>query len=1205
MYLKRLEVFGFKTFAERVELHFSPGITAIVGPNGAGKSNLAEAVLWAFGEQSLKALRSSRAQDVIFSGSREKKPVGLAEVSVTLDDGEGRLGLDFPELTVTRRVYRSGEGEYLLNRIPCRLRDIHDLFLDTGIGRQAYSIINQTQIDAILSVRPEDRRELIEEVAGVGKYRQRKKEALRKLETTGTNLLRVNDIIVELESQLEPLARQSEEAREYSEISRELSSLRLSLLVVDHNSFQTSLRRAREREAELEAELEASRSREAQLAADEVRLRGELAQVEESQEEMRTLAGRLAQEKDRQEGQEAVVREKIRFSERQQQSLEADCRQCEEDLRQAKAQQEQAAASQQEITAKEQEGLAALKEREAALFRVEEEIGRREEGLTAARAEQLELLGRVSERRNVHAQGTALQKAAVARLARLAEEIAAARRELEARAQTEAEKSQELEGLLSTLPETQARLQARQLESEQAGENVRESERKEENLQSQTLTARSRLEALEQLRKEREGLSPGARSLLGEGFSLLSDVLRVPPRFSIAIEAALGPWLEAILCKNEEEALRGRRILREKGGQAAFLPLEQLPASSSESFPANFREQAGFLGRAADLAGFPEEYRSLSEYLLGRTFVVEDLETALRLRKETSGGDLSSEALAKGEWQIITLEGEILFPRGMYLGKEREPAGPLSRQAEIEALRERLSSLEEAMARAREDGEKARAALAAIAAEMTSTQEELKASESRKASLEENLALLRAEIERNRERWAGLEAEARGLREEIGEARKEQTALEEEIRSLEAQQQQTAVEMAAAEAALRSLREERETLSRELEEGRIALASLAGERQALEARSQTLLDLQQSLAGQIQSRRESLRLLEKEREDLESGLVNMETRSQELRQALERAQSDLTAVAEKRQRLLEAIAAKLEEAKAHREQREGIQSSLHRLQLRITSLEGELSFLARNLEEDHRISLEKAREVASPIENRKEAQEKAASLQASLDALGTVNLGAMEEYERVKSRLDFLCGQRQDLEKAREDLKQMIAEIDSTAREKFLECFHSVQKEFDSLFRRLFDGGETELRLTHPGLEGTQRSTLNAQRSTQGEILEAGVDVEVTVPGKRRQNLLLLSGGERALTALALVFALLRVKPTPFVVLDEIDAPLDDSNVGRYTELLKDFARDSQFIIITHNKGTMEAADTLYGVTMEKAGVSTLIGMKLSELPAG
>ncbi|NIM06004.1 MAG: chromosome segregation protein SMC [Armatimonadetes bacterium] len=1176
MYLKRLEVFGFKTFAQRVELEFAPGITAIVGPNGAGKSNLADAVLWVFGEQSLKALRSSRSQDVIFSGSREKKPVGLAEVSLTLDNSNGRLDLDFPEVTVTRRVYRSGEGEYLLNRVPCRLRDIHDLFRDTGIGRQAYSIINQTQIDAVLSVRPEDRRELVEEAAGVSRYRYRKKETLRKLDATCANLLRVNDIIGELESQLEPLSRQSEQAREYSQISKELSSLKLSLLVSDYDSNSASLQRAKEKEAELEAEIESSRTHETRFAADEAALRAQLTQAEGKQDELRALVGRLTQETDRQEGQEALTREKISASERQRQGLEADLGLFEDNLREAKTQQQRALTQKEEIASKEAERLSALQEEEASLSKIQEEIANREKAVASARSEQLDLLGDVSERKNFHAQGASLLRTGEARMGRLQEEIAGAQRELESRCRTEAEKAREVEESTAILTQLQERLEELRSQGRQAAEKVEECEQAEETLSKQVLTARSRLEALEQLVRDREGLSPAARSLVGEGFPLLSDLLQAPAEVSLAIEAALGPWLEGLVCEKEADALRGRQWLRDNRGQAGFLLLEGLPAGSA-ALPSELREQPGLLGRAVDLVEFADKYRPLFEHLLGKVLLVEDLEAAFKLRRRVSPVD----------WRIVTLEGEMVFAAGMYLGKERESGGPLSRQAEIEDLERRLSTLEEESARAQKNLEEARASFTAVEEETTRTREDLAAAESKKTSAEEALALLRAEIQRERQRLEPMEAEQRGLKEEMERSRREQAALEQELLSLDEKQQAMQAGITASETELNRLRGQREAVARRIEEMKVAQASLAGERRAQEARIQGLGETQQSLTEQIHSRQESLRQLEKEKKNLEESLVSMGKHLESLRESCQKSQAELEAATAERQKVLEAIASHMENAKGSRDRREGVQASLHRLQLRITQLEGELSFLSRNLEEDYRISIEKAREVAPPLQTRKEAQGKVSSLQSALEALGTVNLGAMEEYERVKARLDLLSTQRTDLEKAREDLEKVIAEIDNTAREKFLECFHAVQKEFDTLFKRLFNGGETELRL-----------------SGEGEVLEAGIDVEVVVPGKRRQNLMLLSGGERALTAMAFVFSLLKVKPTPFVVLDEIDAPLDDSNVDRYAALLKEFSRESQFIIITHNKGTMEAADTLYGVTMAKAGVSTLISMKLTELPA-
>jgi chromosome segregation protein len=1176
VYLKRLELFGFKTFAERVSLDFAPGITAVVGPNGSGKSNLSEAILWVFGEQSLKALRSSRSQDIIFAGSKDKKALGLAEVSLTLDNSSGKLGLDFSEVTVTRRVYRSGEGEYLLNRVPCRMRDIHDLFLDTGIGRQAYSIIGQSQIDAILSVRPEDRRELVEEVAGVGKYRQRKKEAQRKLDATRANLLRVNDIAGELENQLEPLARQSEAARDYAQISRELSALRLSLLVADHDAFTASLQRAKEREAELEEAIEQTRTCDAQQAAEEVTLRAQLAGIEEKLDELRALSGRLTQEVDRQEGQEALAQEKIHASVRQRQQIEADCRHFRETIELTRSQAAEAEKLRQEIEAKEADAQVALRDKETALGTTDSEAVREEQAIVAARREHLDLLGKIAERKNVHTQGASLLRAAQARLARLAEEAATAQGELDGLTGAENERNIELEQLLTKLPVLHAQLDEFATQRQQADAKLNQCLTNEQQLTKECMQVRSRLEALEALAAAHEGLSPAAKSLLEQGFDLVSDLARAPQDYAVAIEVALGAWLEGLVCADQATALQGRELLRSKGGQAAFLTLDSF-TNNAPALPVGLEQDPGFAGQACALIDCADVHRALFNTLLGHTVVVNDLDTALRLRAR----------LAEG-WQIVTTEGETVTALGLVLGKERGSEGPLARRAEIASLREKLAGLEAKLAYAQEELNAARQALSTVVESIATTRKELDQTDAARGRLEEALKLLKNQISRASQRLDAIETEQAELEREAEESQREQAILEEEIAGIEGQGQQTATRLTEAEAALSAVRERRQAAAHEISQMRVALAALAGERKTQEARITSLAESEKSLGQQIVAREESLQQLETEKANLEASLEGLGKKLEEMRAAATRAKADLEQTADARQQILETIAQQLEAQKANREQRETHQGSLHRLQLRITQLDGELAFLGRNLEEDHRISLEKARELAQPLDNRKDAQERLSTLQSQVDALGTVNLGAMEEYQRVKERIDFLSTQRQDLERAREDLERVIAEIDATAREKFLETFELVKKEFTNLFVRLFGGGETELSLVG-----------------EAEILDAGIEVEVTVPGKKRQNLLLLSGGERALTAMALVFALMRVKPTPFVVMDEIDAPLDDSNVGRFSDLLRDFAREAQFICITHNKSTMEAADTIYGVTMQKAGVSSLISMKLSELPAG
>jgi chromosome segregation protein len=1047
--------------------------------------------------------------------------------------------------------------------------------MDTGIGRQTYSIINQSQIDAILSVRPEDRRELMEEVAGVGKYRKRKIDALRKLDATRTNLLRVNDIVSELEGQLEPLSRQSEAAREHENITRELGQLKLSLLVADQDAFTLSLQKARERENELVEAVETSRSREALLGSEEVNQRTQMAGVETRQEEARSLLSRLTQELDRQEGKAAVVKEKLNAFDRQRENLEADCRQLESNLLEARRQQESTEGSQSDISLKEAEALRAIQGTEAALDQLEASRGEKEEVAASARREQLTSLDKISGKKNSQAQGASLLQAAENRLTRLEQEITAAQQEAANLTQVETEKHQTLEQLQTSLPELRDRLSELQVQREQAAADLEARRKSEEAATEKTSAARHRLEALEELVRAREGFSPAVQALLAEGFSVLSDRLKAPAKYSRAIEAALGLWTEALVCEDETHALQGRENLRKDRGQAGFLLLKDLPENKFE-LPANLTDP-GLIGKATDLAECQPEWQKLFAYLLGRVLIAEDLEAALRLRPKLSASD----------WQIVTLEGEVVLPGGMILGKEKA-AGVISRQAEIDELKAAVAQLEDALVVAQAETKLAQVNLEKLDGSIIETKEQFNTAEAQRASVEQTLEMLRGQLARNRQQQETLAAEASSIREEVAQSRRELTALGAEIAALETTHTEVESRLQASENGLRTLGQERETLARELSQKRVALANLQGERQAQEARLQSLQESEKTLQSQIFARQESLRLTGEEKVTLQDSLTALEAHLNDLRQAQEKAQKEGAGIAAERQHLLEKIAAQMEELRLNREERETNQASLHRLQLRITQLEGELDFLRRNLEEDHRISLEKAREIAQPVESRKEAQERAKALQSALDELGIVNLGAMEQYTQVKGRLEFLTGQREDLLKAREDLEKVIAEIDATAREIFLETFEQIQREFDAIFKQLFGGGETELRLTG-----------------ELEILEAGVEVEVTVPGKRRQNLLLLSGGERALTAMALVFALLKIKPTPFVVLDEIDAPLDDSNVGRYGDMLRDFAQNSQFIVITHNKGTMEAADTLYGVTMAKAGVSTLIGMRLSELPAG
>jgi len=1184
LYLKRLELYGFKTFAERTELQFAPGVTAIVGPNGSGKSNLADAMLWVLGEQSHKTLRSSRATDVIFAGSDGKRPIGLAEVTLTLDNSEGALPLDYTEIAVTRRVYRSGEGEYLINKVPVRLRDLQDLFLDTGLGKEAYSIINQNQVDAVLSARPEDRRALVEEAAGIQKYRHRKREALVKLEHTRANLSRVGDIIAELEAQVGPLAEQSAQARTYRELAREQRDLRLALVLLRRHQLAETLERTAEREQEAAQQIAQIRTQAATLSAREEVLRRELAVAEERQETARAASAALAAEAEKASGQEALARQSLEHLAAQEEALQKELEALQAELREGEATLARLQAEAEGLAGEEQEAAARVRERETALAQAEEGLRAAAGDAAQLRTAYLRLADEMTGKRNLLAQCDSILRAAAARLERLESQ----RRDLtQAREKAEAEHTRfvsALERLALDRKGLESDLERNREEQEEARAALARQTEEVAALRQDLTGRQSRLSALMELEEAKEGYYPGVRAVLAAAargelpgeYQAVADVVRVPARYQQAVEVALGSAVQDIVTSDAEPAKAAIAYLkRTRAGRATFLPLSLLrPAPRLEQRSPTADPDC--LGVAVDLVNFDSRYRPVFEHLLGRVLVAPDLEAALRLRRTE-----------KGSWrQIVTLEGEVVHPVGaMTGGTTGKPSQLLGRKREIEDLGRMIATLQADLRRAQGEEQGAASRLERAMAEGQRLAEAVAELERVAARYQADQRACRAEADRAATELESIAAETASLERDVAEASKERTALEQAIAGIEDEQHSLEAALGRNEESLRAEQEQRDRLAAALLEARTQHASLAARCNAAQVSIKRESEHLAARRDALEARRAEQAGIAGRRDALIADLQARGGQTGHLAEELAAAEHALEQARAARTQALDRVAACVEAQTVNRSEQEAAQERLHRAQLRLTQVQTELDLLHAQLQEEYDLDPEQAEAHYRPLERVEDHRARLREVEQAIADLGEVNLGAVEEYDRVSSRLEFLGTQRADLERARADLEQVIAEIDRTSSARYLETLAAVGEHFREIFTRLFSGGDTQLVVTDPA-----------------DPLESGLEVQVTVPGKRTQNLLLLSGGERALTAVALLFALLRVRPAPFVVLDEIDAPLDEANVGRFTDLLGDFATRSQFLVITHNKGTIEAADTIYGVSMEKPGISRLLSLRLADL---
>lgn len=1182
MFIKKLELLGFKTFADKTEIELSDGITAVVGPNGCGKSNIADAILWVLGESNIRNIRGQRAIDVIFNGADKRKAIGMAEVSLTLDNTCGTLPISFSEVTVTRRTFRSGEAEYFINKSRCRLKDIYELFLDTGIGREAYSMITQGEIDAILSAKPEDRRELFEEAAGVKKYRYRRAEALRKLERTEANLHRVRDIMAEIGSQIEPLEEQAQQAKRFNEMQSRLRDIEIGLLIRDLRKFTEALDEIRQSKQGAAGKIEDYDKRLADMECAKDKQSTLLRELEDEVENARKVSQSLTANVQRLEGKAALIDEKLTFAATSREradedisALECKIEETRERIERLELEASANAQSESELKSQAEAGTAALLELNGRF----EEASR---SVNDQKANYLELAKDLAAKRNAlqnSRERSAQLEAGLAKYAQEIETMQAQKQDAEARRESAI---REIETIGAAIQESATAISQLTEDRTHAEEESAALALREAELARETAAKSSRLTTLREMAEAHEGFFEGVRSVMaarksgklaGE-FAVVADVLTVPKGYETAIETALGASVQDIITDTVDQAEAAIEFLKtNRAGRATFLPLDNMHVSNTEIKGKPARGSGG-LGIAADIISFDSKYSPAIRSLLGRTVIARDIESAVALSRELTGWN-----------KIVTLEGELIVPSGAITGGAKKNRGPelLARKSEIDSLAREIENLGHESSEVREKLQIGESRLS-----------ELKLSlDSREKSLAEQRAVL-AEHERRSE-LATAEAEQILRRLEMVELEKNEaeTLLEDESESVSRLQEQLQAageentdldrKVAGAEQDIEELTRRRSEEREELMRLNVRLASCAERATALK---NALKDSQAAL-GEMTS------TLAARHEHIDGISLDVSGLMAE-RDAVEREQAiqvDLLAAAdktlndllEKRAREVEKTEAIDAEMKEVGNARNQLARDTHDADVREARLEVQIEQSAERLLTEYEVTREQALEWPDEIEIERGTATEVARLRREIKDMGPVNTGAVQEYERIKERWDFLTEQRADLESARDQIDAAIREIDSNTRGMFMNTFNTVAANFDAMFKRLFGGGRTELSLTNPN-----------------DLLETGIEVVVQPPGKKLQDMALLSGGERALTASALVFALLLAKPSPFVVMDEVDAPLDESNVERFAEVLKDFSKESQFIVITHNRATMEAANSLYGVTMQEPGVSKLISVKLA-----
>jgi chromosome segregation protein len=1179
MYLKSIEVQGFKSFANKIVFQFHNGITGIVGPNGSGKSNVADAVRWVLGEQRIKQLRGASMQDVIFSGTETRKPLSYAYVAITLDNSDHQLAIDYEEVTVARRIYRSGESEYLINGTACRLKDVNELFYDTGIGKEGYSIIGQGQIDKILSGKPEERRELFDEAAGIVKFKRRKAAAQTKLENEKQNLVRVNDILSELEKQVGPLEKQSEVAKVYLKKKEDLKTLDVNVFLLENNSLKQRLSEASEKYDNADNELKETTEKYQGIKEEYENIQSEIETLDALIEQERSALSDTGLMRGKLEGEINVMKEQINsakgtenhLNSRKQALLgdiEAKNKEMEDILTEKKSADEEA----DEIVKSADEVRGELEKIQQRITELDQSIEFGKNTIIGELNQRATIKSRLGRFDNMMEQVNIRKAELNSRLLRAASDEAAREETIKKLEEAFEAVCEELKGLNENEASMESELGAirEQLTKEDA--KLRENQ----NLYHQE---KSKLEALTNLTERYEGYGGSVKKVMEQKennagiIGVVADIIKVDKKYETAIETALGGNIQNIVTDDEETAKQMIKYLKDNRlGRATFLPLTSITHPQEFKNPEALKEK-GVIGMADELVKIEDRYKNVAKAMLGRIVVIDNVDNAVKIARKFDYGI-----------RMVTLEGELLVPGGAISGGAfKNNSNLLGRRREIDELEKKVKQLRSAI----DDGNKSIDEIKAKRNKLRMDVENIKADIQRK-TIEQNTA--RLNISQTRER---MEEEAEGVQ----SLKLEEQEIESKVTEVKEGKEQIQKELSDSEALEKHTQEQILVFQKELEEKRAEESVVSAKVSEWELKVETMRqarDFKQAnvdrITGEIEKSQseldEVLDALKKNAEDVEQKHRNID----ELTKTIEASYS---AQNESETKLKDSIAKK-EELSAKQKNfftsREQLSERMNALDKEVYRLGSQKEKLEETIEsqinymwDEYEITLSDAAAIRNEeLTDLSGMKREISSLKDQIKKLGDVNVNAIEDYKNLMERYTFMKTQHDDLIEAEKTLEGIIEELDTAMRKQFAEKFEEINKEFDKVFKELFGGGKGTLELME-----------------DEDILEAGIRIIAQPPGKKLQNMMQLSGGEKALSAISLLFAIQNLKPSPFCLLDEIEAALDDSNVGRFAKYLHKLTKNTQFIVITHRRGTMEQVDRLYGITMQEKGVSTLVSVNL------
>ncbi len=1181
MYLKKLELQGFKSFADKTVLEFMPGITTVIGPNGSGKSNISDAIRWVLGEQSMKSLRGSKTEDVIFAGTQSRKSVGFAEVSMVMDNTDQKLPIEYNEVTITRKLYRSGESGYFINKTPCRLKDVLELFMDTGIGKDGYSIIGQGKIDEILSNKSDERRHIFEEAAGIVKYRVRKAESEKKLEQAKLNLLRINDIISEIETSIEPTRVQAEKAKQFLKLRDELKSIEIGLFIHNINDYKKRIEEVINEEDIYNTQLVRENERLSNIQETKEKLRASLDNITEQIEKMQNLGFENDKKKEQIKADINLNLEKINNNNSNFERLEKEIIENDERLKILEEEKDQKNSKKINLTENKEKFAKELEEKEASLKELTDKMSSKELEMETKKKKVEDNTDEKYEISNTISTLVANVENSKARKKVIEEEINSNISELDSSRMTKSEISQKFAEIEAKREKIKNNLNEIESKRNEADSKLKDYDLKINQAESEMRMKDSRLKFLIETEKEKEGYIRSVKAILQDCekdsslkkgvHGVIANLVSVPKEYEVAIEMCLGQTMQNIVTDTEEDAKKLVNHLRKFNlGRASFLPISSVKGKKLD----RIKTEKGVIGIASDLVKFDKKYEQIILSLLGRTLIVDNMDNAIAIARKNSYG-----------FRIVTLEGDVLNPSGAISGGSvsTKTVNILGRSREIEDLKKYIAKLQEKIAILKKEKEDYESSIEDLLEEVTALDNELKDIEIVYATEKQKVISIEEAVSKVEKRLEKLREEDKSIDEQLNINKETQKDLNDKIAELD---------------------EENNSLNKEIEE----FASNNKETQSLvDDLNFDITNLKISVSSFDESEASIDEIVERINKDIENINIStankqdqkekiiednkkLELTNEELNTQIENLIKEVSNSGNKVEELKNdriAKNAKLEETEENftdqMEKIDGLKEQINKADIKKSKYEVELEQIISKMWEEYEITPNDPGEYQEP-KNVAEVQKQVNELRSQMKEIGSVNIDSIEEYKKLKERYDFMNEQRLDLETTMAKLRNVISDMTSVMKKQFEERFKIINKNFSEVFIELFGGGRAELKLTD-----------------EENILESGIEIEVQPPGKKLQNMMLLSGGERAFTAIALLFAILKINPAPFCVLDEIEAALDDVNVYRFAEYLKKFAQNSQFLVITHRKGTMEAANTVYGITMQENGISKLLSLDLKE----